>query len=100
VAPGVTPSADVLNGLHDPDAAWVGFSALPAGGWIAKIVAADSITLRDRLSRMRDIFYAASGMPMPCVRRVTGGIMRQSDFLGQLHSHSHPTTLRHPPRVG
>jgi urease accessory protein len=74
VAPGLAPSADAFNGLHDPDAAWVGFSALPAGGWIVKIVAADSIALRDRMSRARQIFYATAGMNMPSVRRVTGSL--------------------------
>lgn len=73
VAPDISPPADALNDLHDPQAAWVGFSTLPTGGWIAKIVAADSVALRDRLKRARQIFYAASGMQMPSVRRVTGG---------------------------
>jgi len=72
VAPSFAPSAEAFNGLHDPDAAWVGFSALPAGGWIVKIVAADSIALRDRLLHARQIFYAAAGMSVPSVRRITG----------------------------
>lgn len=72
LAPDISLPADALNGLHDPQVAWIGFSALSAGGWIAKIVAADSVTLRDRLNRARQIFYASSGMQMPSVRRVTG----------------------------
>ncbi len=72
VAADISPPADALNSLHDPDVAWVGFSELPAGGWVVKIVAADSIALRDRLSRVRRIFYTAAGMRMPSVRRVTG----------------------------
>ena len=74
VAPDFRSPADSLCSLHDPDAAWVGCSALSAGGWIAKIVAADSVTLRGRLSRARQIFYETLGMPMPSVRRVTGSV--------------------------
>jgi len=73
-APGIAPSADAFNELHDEDAAWVGVTALTAGGFIVKIVAADSITLRERISRARQIFYAATGMDMPSVRRVTGSL--------------------------
>lgn len=73
VAPDIASPADSLRGLHDSDSAWVGCSALPAGGWIVKIVATDSVTLRDRLSRTRQILYDAAGMRMPSVRRVTGG---------------------------
>lgn len=74
VAPDIASPADSLRGLHDLAAAWVGCSALPAGGWIVKIVAADSVTLRDRLARARRILYDAAGMHMPSVRRVTGGV--------------------------
>ena len=74
VAPEIASPADSLRSLHDPDAAWVGCGVLPAGGWIVKIVAADSVTLRDRLSRARQILYSVAGMPMPSVRRVTAGV--------------------------
>jgi urease accessory protein len=73
-APGITLSADAFNEMHETNAAWVGISALPAGAWIVKIVAADSIALRDRLSRTRQIFYASAGMETPSVRRVTGSL--------------------------
>ncbi len=73
VAPELSPPVDALRSLHDSDVAWVGCSSLPAGGWIVKIVAADSVALRDRLSRARQILYAAAGMEMPSIRRVTGG---------------------------
>jgi urease accessory protein len=72
IAPNIASPADSLRGLHDPATAWVGCSSLPAGGWIVKIVAADSVTLRDRLARARRILYDAAGMPMPSIRRVTG----------------------------
>jgi urease accessory protein len=71
VAPDIASPADALRSLHEPDLAWVGCSALPAGGWIVKIVAADSVALRERLSRARQILYDAAGMPMPSIRRVT-----------------------------
>jgi urease accessory protein len=72
VAPDISSPADSLRSLHDPDVAWVGHSARPAGGWIVKIVAADSVALRDRVSRARQILYDAAGMRMPSIRRVTG----------------------------
>ena len=72
VAPGISSPADALGELHDPDAAWVGFGELPGGAWILKIIATDSIALRERLARARQIFYGSAGMRMPCVRRVTG----------------------------
>lgn len=74
VAPDLSPPSEALLALHEPNVAWVGCSALSAGGWIVKIVAADSVTLRDRLSRARQILYAAAGMRMPSIRRVTGSL--------------------------
>ena len=72
VAPTIAHPAEALNSLHDRDVAWVGCSALNAGGWVVKIVAADSIALRERVSRARQILCAAAGMRMPSIRRVTG----------------------------
>lgn len=72
VAPELPSPADALHALHDPAVAWVGCSRLPVGGWIAKIIASDSVALRDRLHRAREIFYHSLGTPMPALRRVTG----------------------------
>jgi urease accessory protein len=70
IAPNISPRAEALSSLHDPDVAWVGLGSLPSAGWIVKIVAADSIALRERLSRTREFFYETLGMRMPSIRRI------------------------------
>ncbi len=73
VAPGISAPAGALEELHDPQTAWVGITALPAGGLVVKMIAADSVAFRDRLARARQILYEAAGEVMPSLRRITGG---------------------------
>jgi urease accessory protein len=56
------------HGLHREDA-WVGCSALARGGWVMKIVAAGSVSVRRTLAAVRSELYAALGRPAPDLRR-------------------------------
>jgi urease accessory protein len=60
---------EALEQLHGASV-WVGFSALRAGGWSVKMLAADSVALRSALQKLRATLYEALGEEMPSLRRV------------------------------
>jgi urease accessory protein len=53
-----------IHRLHGPDA-WVGCSALTAGGWSIRAVAAGSLALRRVMEAVRGAIYAALRCPAP-----------------------------------
>lgn len=57
-----------LRSLHGA-AAWVGASPLHRAGFVARVIARDSIVLRRVVGATRAIIHAALGRPMPSVRR-------------------------------
>ncbi|MEA3209963.1 MAG: urease accessory protein [Chthoniobacter sp.] len=57
-----------IHELHE-EAAWVGCNALRRGGWVVKVLAADSVRLRRKLAAIRREIYAALGRPEPSLRR-------------------------------
>lgn len=74
VAPGLGVGAawrDALLALHG-ESVWVGVSALAAGAWSLKVVAADSLVFRRTLHAARQVIYDALGRPMPGLRRAGG----------------------------
>ena len=60
-----------IHDLHS-DAAWVGVSRLRRGGWVIKVLAAESIALRRVMAEMRRMLYAALGHGMSDLRRAGG----------------------------
>jgi urease accessory protein len=58
-----------VNALH-ADGVWIGCSLLAHGGFVIKIVAADSVVLRRTLFAGRELTYAQLGKTAPGLRRV------------------------------
>lgn len=56
------------------DASWVGYSRLGDGAHIAKIVAADSPSLRSQIASVRAHFQKCAGISAPGLRRTTGDV--------------------------
>ncbi len=71
--PALDESSSIWRALHDLHTAdtWIGCSALAAGGWGIRVLAADSIRLRKALTEIRHRLYAALSEPMPSLRRVS-----------------------------
>ena len=66
-------SAACWRAIHDlqSERAWVGVSRLRRAGWVVKIVAADSLGLRDVMAEVRRLIYQALGAKEPDLRRAT-----------------------------
>lgn len=58
-----------IHELHS-EHIWVGVSRLRHGGWVGKILAADSIGLRRVMGQVRGLIHAALGIATPDLRRV------------------------------
>ncbi len=58
-----------IHDLHN-EQAWVGVSRLRRGGWVVKVLAAESIPLRTVVAEIRRMLYAALGHAMSDLRRV------------------------------
>jgi urease accessory protein len=52
------------------DGVWIGGSRLTAGGWVVKLLAADSVELRAVMHAVRELLFARLGRPAPGLRRV------------------------------
>jgi urease accessory protein len=57
-----------IHDLHTAEA-WIGVSELGRGGWVVKVLAADSIHLRRVLAAVRAEIYGALGHRPPALRR-------------------------------
>lgn len=64
-----SPCWEIIHLLHT-DEVWTGVSALVAGGWTVKVLASDSVSLRNALSTIRASVYTALGDAPPSLRRV------------------------------
>ena len=58
-----------IHDLHG-EQVWVGVSRLRRGGWVVKVLAAESIPLRRVMADIRRLLYAALGHAMSDLRRV------------------------------
>jgi urease accessory protein len=57
-----------IHDLHS-ESAWVGVSRLRRGGWVIKVLAAESIALRRVMAEVRTLVYEALGKALPDLRR-------------------------------
>jgi urease accessory protein len=71
VAPELSTSADCWPRIHElhEEYAWVGVSQLVHCGWVVKVLAADSISLRRKCAAIRAELYSSLGRNAPNVRR-------------------------------
>jgi urease accessory protein UreH len=60
-----------IHDLHH-DRAWVGVSRLRRDGWVVKVLAEESISLRRVMAEIRRLLYGALGHAMADLRRVMG----------------------------
>ena len=58
-----------IDALHENERAWIGSSRLAAGGCVVKMIARDSLALREKMRALRGIFYEALGRSAPQLRR-------------------------------
>lgn len=57
-----------IHALHGAEC-WIASSSLQAGGFVVKLLAADSVTLRRTLAEVRAMLYTALGREKPEIRR-------------------------------
>jgi urease accessory protein len=61
--------AHAVSALGDDVSLRIGASRLSSGGWSIRLLAADSLALRQGIARLREAIYAQLGRPMPDARR-------------------------------
>jgi urease accessory protein len=61
--------ARAVSELSDPDSVKIAASKLSSGGWSIRLLAADSLALRQTISRLRDLIYQRLGRKTPDPRR-------------------------------
>ena len=72
----ISPSLDDSDSCWQTIGAWTnevviaGSTRLTSGGYVVKLLAADSLTVRQRVTEMRRLLYHAAGREMPVLRRV------------------------------
>jgi urease accessory protein len=71
ISPKLSADAPCWAAIHDLHhaACWVGISSLRRSGFVVKVVAANSITLRREMSSIRRSIYGGLGRPEPNFRR-------------------------------
>jgi urease accessory protein len=73
ISPAVEKEGDsfqrAVTALGDPASVRIGASRLPAHGWSIRLLAADSLSLRQSLSSLRALIYQRLGRAMPDLRR-------------------------------